>query len=921
MGKVGRGTECQGAEVDFGLLGSVTAVHDGGELTIGSAQQRCVLALLLLEAGRVVPAERLFDVLWSDDDVPKTARNVLQGCVSGLRRTCAVDPAVRLVHKSPGYLLEVAPERIDLSRFRALVAGADGRPAVLREALSLWRGEPLADVPGLDAVKHALAEERQSALEDCLDLELAQGGHNELIPELRALVGEHPLRERLRGQLMLALYRAGRTGDALRAFQDARRVLRDELGADPGRQLRQLHDQVLNASPELDQAAQPAMAVVPRQLPSAPSVFTGRGRELATLTVAPDAETVVISALGGLGGIGKTWLALHWAHDNLDWFPDGQLFVDLRGFDPTGRPMPPEAAVRGFLDALGVAADTIPVDLHAQAALYRSLVADKKMLIVLDNARDTTQVTPLLPGSPTCTVLITSRDRMRALATTHHARTLDLHALADADARDLLARRLGAPRIEREPEAVAELLAYCAGLPLALGIVAGRAAAHPHFPLAALADELRDARLDALDAGNPETNLAVVLSWSRNALTPEQAEVFALLGRVPGPDISLLAAANLTDLPLAEARSVLRALERASLVDEHQPGRYRMHDLVRRYAASLAIDDQPAVRRLVDFYLHTAHAAELLLTPQRTRIPFDEPTTTCRPQPLADEQAALEWFTAEHANLPAAHHLTIALDWYAAIWQLAWAMDTFHRRRGHFRDALHMWQAAATATEHGDDPSMRVFARRRLGSAYSQVGLHVEALEQLAEAVVEAERSGDLTEQVYTRYGLMAAFHNQKDYRRALEQSTEALRILQLLDLPLWEILTLNAMGWSEAQLGLHEQARTHCEHALALARQHGEVGLEHNILDSLGYIAYETGRYTEALAHYQLAARRFQDNGDGVEGANTLDRLGHAQAALGLTDQARGSWQQALELFQTQGRVAEAEAVRQQLDALKVGR
>jgi len=513
--------------MNFGLLGSVSVQHEGRDFTIGSAQQRCVLAVLLLEAGRVVPTERLVDTLWDHDTAPKTARNILQGCVSALRRILSDDPDVRLVLKPPGYLLEVDPERIDLARFRHLVdqartGGDDERVRLLRQALVLWRAEPLADVTasGLDAVKQALADERLSALEDCLDLELRSDKHHDLVAELTVLVAEHPLRERFRGQLMHALYRCGRAGDAVGAFHDLRRLLAEELGTDPGPELQDLYQQILNANPVLDHAA-PAPSAVPRQLPSAPGAFSGRQRELSTLTIAPDADTVVISALGGFGGIGKTWLALHWAHRNIDWFPDGQLFVNLRGFDPRGKPMPPEVAVRGFLNALGVPAAAIPVDPHAQNALYRTLVADKRMLIVLDNARDSAQVVPLLPGSPTCTVLVTSRDRMQGLATTHNARTLALDVLPEPEARALLALRLGETRLEHEPDAVDELLRHCAGLPLALGIVAGRAAAHPDFPLNALAAELRDARLDALDTGDQATNLAAVLSWSYHALTPQ----------------------------------------------------------------------------------------------------------------------------------------------------------------------------------------------------------------------------------------------------------------------------------------------------------------------------------------------------------------------------------------------------------------
>ncbi|MBB5959566.1 DNA-binding SARP family transcriptional activator/tetratricopeptide (TPR) repeat protein [Saccharothrix tamanrassetensis] len=929
--------------LEFGLLGPTAVWHDGVEIAVTSAQQRCVLALLLSEAGRIVSLDRLVDALWEDDAVPRTARNVVQGCVSELRRVLAVDPTVRLTYKPPGYLLRVDRERVDLHRFRALVVRARDdvdeadRAASLRRAVELWRGEPLADVeaPGLVPLREALAEERLAVLEDCLEAEVGSGRHAEAVPELRALVAGHPLRERSAGLLMLALYRGGRAAEALEHYRQVRERLADELGTDPGPELQRLHQRILTADPTLEPVTAPAggseSTVVPRQLPAAPASFAGRLDELdrldTTLTTAGEATTVVISAVAGAGGIGKTWLALHWAHRNIDRFPDGQLYVDLRGFSPDSAPMEPAVAVRGFLDALGVDPARLSADLHIQAALFRSLAAGKRMLVVLDNAADAAQITPLLPGSGTCAVLVTSRNQLPSLIVGHGARHVPLDVLSDAEAHALLTDRLGAARVEAEPAATDELIRLCGGFPLALSIVTSHAHTRPRLSLTALAAELRDLGLDALDSDDPAASLPTVLSWSLRALTPDQAHAFALLGIAPGPDIGLSAAAGLTGLPPPKTRAVLRALEQASLVGQDTRGRYRMHDLIRRHATVTA-DDLPAqvreeaLRRVVDFYLHTAFAADRQLAPHRQVVPLPPPTAGGHPHRLPDIPAAMAWLETEHRNLIAAQRTAVAHGWSRVVWDLARAMTTFHEWRGHRHDNLACWRAALTG-DHPDDGTRLIMAHRIIARAYAELERYDEADAHVHQALdlARGRRDGDdldtARHERAIHHELSRLWEQRGDDRKALEHANLSLALCRTLGDPVGEARVLNAVGWYAARLGRYDEAREHCRAALALQSRHQDPEGTADTLGSLGYIAYHTGHYLDSIHHYRQSLVLFRDLGHTSNLANSLTDLGQSHAALGQHDQAGTVWREALELYRAQGRDLDAERLQQRLDGL----
>ncbi|UJW30424.1 tetratricopeptide repeat protein [Saccharothrix sp. AJ9571] len=673
---------------------------------------------------------------------------------------------------------------------------------------------------------------------------------------------------------------------------------------------------------------------VPRQLGSAPAEFVGRAEEFAALDRVLAAAgspgwdgghdtgaTAVISAIGGTGGIGKTWLALTWAHRNLHRFPDGQLAVDLRGFS-SGEPRHPADALADFLAALGVDRDHQPTDLDARVALYRTHTTGKRMLILLDNAAAPDQVVPLLPGGTTCTVLITSRDRLRGLIARHSARPVHLDVLADTEARVLLDTALGDTRAGTGAErALTELIGLCGGFPLALGLIAARIRDQPEL-LEDLVGELRDLGLDALDFADPAASLPTVLSWSLRHLTETQRTLFGLLGVAPGPDTTLPAVVSLTTLSPALARKAMTALEEASLIQRRPHGRYVMHDLVRDYAAATAHDLPGDVRdaalvRVMDFHLHTAHAADRLLEPQRQLLPADPPAPGVQPHSLPDAAAAMVWLEAEHATLLATQRTAVALGRHHVVWHLARALDTFHLRRGHRHDALATWRAALGAAGGLPDPATRIRAHRHLGRAYSRLGVHEEAAAHLDQALSLAVHHHDRTQQAHTHQALATTWERRGDDRRGLDHARQALDLYRTLDHATWEADMLNGVGWYSARLGDFDTARDHCRAALALHRELRNATGEAATLDSLGFIAHRTGDHRLAVDRYQQALALRRALGDAYEVAGTLEGAGHSHAALGQHEQAREVWREAVALYRGQGRDTDAERVQEQLGNL----
>lgn len=681
------------AALRFSVLGPVRAWLGDDPLPAGSPQQRALLAALLLRDGRTATASELIDALWGDEP-PSQALAALRTYASRLRK--ALGPEV-LVSESGGYAIRSLGERaLDHVRAQELAADAEKARAagdlsrardLLRDALALWDGEPLASIPGpyAETQRARLEEWRLQLLESRLDMDLEQGCHAEAVSELTALTAAHPLRERLRELLMLALYRSGRQAEALAVYADTRRLLADELGVDPRQGLKELQQRILQADPGLAEpsapAAEPSAAPVrPAQLPATVTDFTGRAsfvQELSDVLAAASSDqgrVMAVSALAGIGGVGKTTLAVHVAHQSRGAFPDGQLYVDLQGAG--SRAAEPETVLGAFLRALGTADSAIPDSLEERSALYRSVLDGRRVLVLLDNARDAAQVRPLLPGTEGCAALVTSRMRMVDLAGAH---LVDLDVMSPEEALQLFTKIVGRERVASEREAALDVVAACGFLPLAIRIAASRLAARRTWTVSVLAAKLGDERrrLDELQAGDLAVKATFELGYGQ--LEPAQARAFRLLGLADGPDISLAAAAAVLDLPVEETEDLLESLVDTSLLESAAPGRYRYHDLVRLYARACAErDEQPpsertaAMSRLLDFYLATAAGVYVLDRPGDKLVEHLEPTE----YPglvFEDRHQAQDWLYAEAVCTLACVRQSMGPETLARAVDLLWA--------------------------------------------------------------------------------------------------------------------------------------------------------------------------------------------------------------------------------------------------------
>ena len=918
----------------FSLLGALQVVDDtGASRVIASPKLRVLLAALLLGNGSTVSASGLAEALW-DECPPPNAAACLRTYITRLRRT--LGPAgARIAGRAPGWAVELhGPGEFDLAEVEwlwqtARAAGEAGEwrrmSSLLATALSLWRGEPLVDISSPALVRREtgrLAELRLRLTEARIDADLHLGQHRDLVPELRRLTAEHPLREHLRAQLMLACYRSGQQAAALEVYRDARGTLAAELGVEPGPELQDMHQKILEADQDLTAAAdvtagtgQPSRpepaAVVPRQLPPAVRNFTARAAELTRLTElagqgrADGSGRIIV--ISGMAGVGKTSLAVHWARGSAEEFPDGQLHVNLQGFTPSGEPLDPAAVITGFLEALGVTAGQIPASPQAQAGLYRSLLASRVMLIVLDNARDAAQVRPLLPGAPGCLVLVTSREQLTGLATTDGAHMVSLDVLPGGDALEMLSTRLGPDRAASQPAAAAEIASLCGHLPLALAITAARAAARPGHQLSALAAELRDAsgRLDALDDADAVSSIRAVFSWSYGQLSPAAARAFRLLGLHPGPDISAPAVASVAGLSRAQARSVLADLTRAHLLAEPVPGRYAFHDLLRAYAAEQAqATETPEGRhaarhRTLDHYLGSADAAVALAAGNR-KLAVARPALTqgVSPEEQATRDAALDWLTVEYAVLLRLTDLAAATGFDDHAWQLPRAMFSMFSWRALWQDWDRTHRVAADAAARlGDERAQAITLMNWAACEVNQ--RRVSLAEQ------RLRRALDLFGQISDRQGQATVLINLGWVLADAGRHEEAIRVMQQvyrLSAAIgdheFQVGALVKIGLCRVRGGEHRAAAGVLTRAQRLLGQLPKGPFHADAAHNLGQAFYGLGDYQQAISSYQAAADLSGELGDHSYEAEILGDLTDAYSAAGRHGEAVGACEQALVLL-----------------------
>jgi DNA-binding SARP family transcriptional activator len=934
------------------VLGPVRALLGDREIALGPPMQRALLALLALRANRAVGRTELIDALWGDDP-PTTAGGSVSTYLSALRRALEPDrpsraPSALLVSAgaNSGYMLRLDGGALDCDqaeqlRERARIARSSGdlHGAVvqLQSALRLWRGLPFDGIscPFVAGERARVDELRLATVESLADALIALGRNDDAVAELSPVVRQQPLRERPRALLMTALYGAGRKADALEVFEDARRVLVDELGIEPGPELRDLHRDLV-----ADKPSAPAPVVVPvgvgvgaartptpAQLPHDVPGFTGRVRELAQLErvlVGGDRSVAVISAIDGSGGIGKTALAVHVAHRVADQFPDGQLYVNLRGFDPQQPPLQPAAALGQLLRGLGVESGAIPAETDEQAGLYRSLVAGKQMLVLLDNAASTDQVRPLLPGSPSCSVIVTSRSRLGGLVARDGAHRVTLDVLDERESVQMLAAGVGPAQIEAQPAAAAALARLCGHLPLALRIVAAQLNDRPHLDLDDLCQELADerARLDVLAVDDESTAVRAVFSWSYHALKPEPARMFRMLGLHAGTEISVAAAAALANVPVVRARRLLDVVASGHLLEGVGRDRYRFHDLLRVYSAERAAEHDSqdertaAVSRLLDFYLHTANTVDEMLAPHRRRFELPPPVAGGEPTTFADTGAALAWCETELSNLVAATAQAAELGDTHHATGIPAAMWAFFALRTPWPEWITSYQTGIDAAVAAGDRGGEVRLLIGLGYCYHELRRHMRVLEcmERARVVYEPLAGGPLDHIVGASLGAAYFWAGRVD--EAFELTNRALAASREFGDRWSEAWALSHLGSYCRVLGRYQESVADFDRALRLFVDMEDRAGAIKVYRELGEAHRHFGRFDRAADCFRGAVRLYRESGGRPGEAWSLHELASVLHEDGNLAEARQSWEQSLAILEQVGD-HRADHVRRRLTAL----
>jgi DNA-binding SARP family transcriptional activator/tetratricopeptide (TPR) repeat protein len=1000
----------------FRILGPLEVLSPDGWTAISAAKWRSLLACLLVRPGQLVPTENLIFELWGDAP-PSTANNLVSIYVHQLKKVIGDTERRVLVYRAPGYMLRVAPGDLDIQQFESLAAEGRGALAAcdperaaaqLGEALRLWRGPLLADVPPtplLETHARRVAELWFTTTELRVEADLACGRAIQVIPELHGLVTEHPLRERLWALLMQALDEAGRRAEALETYAQARKVIADELGVDPGSELQRLYAELFAAdaspsssapptarprrarvvpdaadalvalgtaaaarpdaradaasgpgdadtgepSPEpagsiaigtfvgsaeaeaeaeagpgvLEEAAESSSRLPrPAQLPADIGDFTGREThvdQLCTLLLAGNAArspgAVRIVVVNGAAGLGKTTLAVHAAHQVSVEFPDGQLYVDLQG--ASFQTASPGEVLARFLRDLGIEGDKIPVRDDERAALYRTTLAGRRMLILLDNAKDAAQVRPLLPGSSSCAVLVTTRNRTADLAS---MRFVDLNVLEDTEALALFSRIVGEERAAAEPDATAEVLVACAGLPLAIRICAARLAARRQWKIATLADRLRNQhrRLDELKTGDLAVRASFQVSYGSlraPAGGVDPARVFRLLGLWEGSWISRLAAAALVGAGEDDIADALEMLVDVNLLESPAPDWYRFHDLLRVYATERAEAEDPeavraeAVGRLLAWYLGTAEAAADTISPRRYQVAREPALPGCPLMAFADTGEALAWYDGERANVVTATRQAAAASMHEIAWRLPTTLYSLFNRRSNWADCVTTQRIAAESVRRAGDRLGEAWVLNQLGFALAKMGDR-ESFGHLEQALAIRRELGDTAGEAQTALALGEGHLNiDGPGQDALRYMQHAVALRRPLGLSYQLGVSVNNLGDAYFGLGDLDAAAACFVEAREIFRELGGYG-EGHALHNLGRVFLRQNRLDDAVTSCTEAVREHRAAGDLRGEAIAFKHLGEAYELTGNTEEARAAWTTALTIFEQVGDHAQAAEV-----------